>query len=201
MKRHSLRFLLLIATVASLSTLYSPVAFGQRHRAVVVRRPVVVRHPVVHTRLVVRNGHPIRRALPGTVVVRPAHRLVTVRAPLVFLPAVAWRSTVVVMPARERLVWQDSESIDRAEGWVDTNFGVDQSGNALFLDINGTSQLNFAEVTFANGNVQVVDFNEQTHGTGIYKLLDFADGRRVMTVRILARSESDETKLAVYLSK
>jgi len=56
-------------------------------------------------------------------------------------------------------------------------------------------------VTFANGNVQVVDFNEQTHRTGIYRLVDFADGRRVMTVRILAKSESDNTKLAVYLSK
>lgn len=49
--------------------------------------------------------------------------------------------------------------------------------------------------------VQVVDFNEQTHGSGIYKLLDFAGGRHVSTVRILAKSESDEAKLAVYLSK
>ena len=51
------------------------------------------------------------------------------------------------------------------------------------------------------GNVQVVDFNEQTHDSGVYKLLDFADGRHVSIVRILAKSESDETKLAVYLSK
>jgi hypothetical protein len=105
------------------------------------------------------------------------------------------------MPSSERLVWQDSERIDRDEGWVDTNFGVDESGDALFLDINGKAKLNFAEVTFANGNVQVVDFNELTHGTGTYRLLDFTDGRRVSTVRILAKSESDETRLAVYLSK
>lgn len=83
----------------------------------------------------------------------------------------------------------------------DSNFGIDESGNALFLDINGRAGLNFAEVTFANGNVQVVDFNEQTHSTGIYRLLDFANGRNVKTVRILAKSESDETKLTVYLSK
>ena len=105
------------------------------------------------------------------------------------------------MPAGDRLVWQDSESITSEEGWVDTNFGVDSEGNALFLDINGRAGLNFAEVTFANGNVQVVDFSDRTHGTGIYRLLDFADGRHVSTVRILAKSESDETKLAVYLSK
>jgi hypothetical protein len=98
-------------------------------------------------------------------------------------------------------VWQDTEEIDEDDGWVDANFGVDSEGNALFLNIGGRAKLNFAEVTFANGNVQVVDFNEQTHDSGIYKLLDFADGRRVNAVRILAKSEADETKLAVYLSK
>jgi hypothetical protein len=123
-----------------------------------------------------------------------------VNAPAVFLPAVAWTAAVVTLPASDRLVWQDSETIERDEGWVDSNFGVDRSGNALFLAITGRAQLNFAEVVFANGNIQVVDFNERTHGSGVYKFLDFADGRHVKTVRILAKSESEETKLAVYLS-
>ena len=175
-------------------------AAGQQRRVVVVRRPVAHR-AVVHTRLVVHRGYPIRRVLPATVVVRPARQVVAVRAPLVFLPALAWTRTVVAMPPSERLVWQDSEVIESDEGWVDTNFGIDSSGNALFLEIDGKAELNFAEVTFANGNVQVVDFNEETHGTGIYKLLDFAGGRHVSTVRLLAMSESDDTKLAVYLSK
>src|SRR6266850_2340956 len=185
-------FTLLLATVAPPESMA-----GQRRRVAVRRGPVVVHRPVARTTLVVRNGYPIRRVLPSAVVVRPAHRVVTVGAPLVFLPSLVWAPRVVVMPSSERLVWQDSERIDRDEGWVDTNFGVDESGNALFLDINGKAKLNFAEVTFANGNVQVVDFNDQTHGPGIYKLLDFADGRRVMTVRILAKSESEDTKLAV----
>jgi hypothetical protein len=174
---------------------------GQKRRVVVRPNRVVVRRPVTHTRLVVRRGYPITRVLPTSVVVRPARRVVTVGAPLVFLPRLVWTPRVVAIPAGDRLVWQDTESISDEEGWVDTNFGVDASGNALFLDINGRAGLNFAEVTFANGNVQVVDFNEQTHGTGVYKLLDFADGRHVKTVRMLAKSESDETKLAVYLSK
>jgi hypothetical protein len=105
------------------------------------------------------------------------------------------------VPPRERLVFEDSETITKDEGWADTNFGIDSPGNALFLDIHGRAKLNFAEVTFNNGNVQVVDFNEKTHGTGVYKLLDFADGRHVATVRILAKSESDDTKLSVYLTK
>ncbi|HXI94363.1 MAG TPA: hypothetical protein VNO24_30690 [Blastocatellia bacterium] len=195
MKRLILNFLSFAFVVTTL--LCSDASAGQRR--VVVRRPV--RHPVARTRLVIRTGHPIRRLLPSAVVVRPARRPVVLGSPLVFLPALAWAPAVVPMPARERLVWEDSEVIERDEGWVDTNFGIDGPGNALFLDIHGKAELNFAEVTFANGNVQVVDFNERSHESGIYKLLDFADGRHVKTVRILAKSESDETKLAVYLSK
>ncbi|MGH9883240.1 MAG: hypothetical protein ACRD6N_17530, partial [Pyrinomonadaceae bacterium] len=151
--------------------------------------------------LVVRTGHPLKRTLPATVVVRPARKTVVVGAPLVFLPAVAWTRTGTSLPSSERLVWQDSEELDRDEGWVDTNFGIDGAGNALFLQIAGDAELNFAEVAFANGNVQVLDFNEQTHGDGTYKLLDFADGRHVKTVRILARSKSEDAKLTVYLSR
>jgi len=112
-----------------------------------------------------------------------------------------WTAAVVSLPPRERLVWQDSEAITKDEGWADTNFGIDGTGDSLFLDINGKAKLNFAEVTFANGNVQVVDFNEKTHKTGVYKLMDFTGDRHVMTVRILSKSESDTTKLAVYLGK
>jgi hypothetical protein len=199
MKNRTLSFFILVVVLAG--TVPDAVSAGQRRRVVVRPHRVVVRRPVVNTRLVVRHGYPIRRALPSTVVVRPARRVVTVNAPLVFLPRVAWTPTAVALPPADQLVWQDSESVSREEGWVDTNFGVESEGKALFLDINGRAGLNFAEITFANGNVQVVDFNERTHGTGIYRLLDFADGRRVMTVRLLAKSESEETKLAVYLSR
>ena len=163
------------------------------------RRVVRVRHP--RAALVVHPGHPIRRALPVTVVMRPARKVVLVKAPLVFLPAVVWTAAVVTLPAREHLTWQDSETIESDDGWVDTNFGIDAKGNALYLELTGKADLSFAEVTFANGNVQVVEFNEKSHQTGVYKLLDFADGRQVMTVRLLAQSKSDETKFSVYLSK
>jgi len=187
-----LSFAIIIVMLLSLDA-----AAGQRRG--VAHHPVG--RPIVHTRLVIHPRHPIRRVLPAAVVVRPARRAVVVGAPLTFLPAVAWTPVVAPMPPRERLVWQDNEAISSEEGWVDTNFGIDDSGKALLLELNGKADLNFAEVTFANGNVQVVDFNEKTHDTGVYKLLDFADGRHVKTVRILAKSESDETKMSVYLSK
>lgn len=171
------------------------------HSTADAQRRVVVRRPLVRPRLVVRPAHPIRRALPAAVVVRHARRTVIVGHPLVFLPRLAWTPRVVTLPASDRLLWQDSEKIASDEGWVDSNFGVDSAGKALFLQIDGKAELNFAEVVFANGSVQVVDFDGRTHATGIYALLDFPDGRHVKTVRLLARSAAEETLLAVYLSK
>jgi hypothetical protein len=188
----------LISTAMAIAiglTAFAPATFSaQRKKVVVHKRP----H---RTTLVVRRNYPIRRRLPATVVVRPARRPVVVSAPLVYLPAVTWTSSVATLPARDRLVWEDSETIESEEGWVDANFGVDGAGDALLLEVKGTAELNFAEVAFGNGNVQVVDFNEKAHGTGLYKLLDFADGRQVKTVRIVALSNSEKTKLTVYLSK
>lgn len=164
------------------------------------RRPRVVRRGPVHrTTILVRPGHPIRRAFTRAVVVRTARTAVVVRAPLVFRPAILWAPVVAVLPARDRLVWEDTETIEKDEEWVDANFGVDHRGTALFLDVDGKATLSFAEVTFENGDVQVVDFDDQTRDKGLYSLLDFRDGRRVMTVRVLARSETPETTLKVYL--
>ena len=164
---------------------------AQRRRVAVRRAP--------HTRLVVGVGHPIHRRLPANVTVHPAHNVVVVGAPLVFLPALVWTAPVIGLPAREKLRWQDSEVITRDEGWVDANFGIDGTGDALFLQVRGSASFNFAEVTFANGHVQVVDFTERTHGSGIYKLVDFSSARHVMTARILASSKSEDTKLTLYL--
>ena len=163
------------------------------------RRVVIRRTPVRRTTIVVRPAHPIRRVLPRTVVVRPARTAVVVGVPLVFLSAVVWRPAVVVLPPRDRLLWEESEALAKEDEWVDCNFGVDRRGGALYLEIEGTAQLNFAEVTFENGNVQVVDFEDHEHKTGVYELLNFADGRVVKTVRVLAKSNSDEATLTVYL--
>lgn len=62
-------------------------------------------------------------------------------------------------------------------------------------------QLNFAEVAFANGHVQVVDFQDRPRGAGLYQLLDFADGRHVKTVRIVARSRPPQTTIKIYMRK
>src|SRR5256714_15267102 len=88
-------------------------SMAQRRRAVVVRparHPIAARHA-----LIVRTGHPIRRLLPREVVVRAARRAVLVRAPLRYLPGLTWRAVLVSLPPRERIVWQDTETITRDE--------------------------------------------------------------------------------------
>ncbi|MBM3812660.1 MAG: hypothetical protein FJW20_13615 [Acidimicrobiia bacterium] len=169
-------------------------AVGQRRRR-------VRRAPVRRTRVVVHPRHPIVRAHRRTVVVRPARRAVVVTAPLVFLPAITVAAVAATLPARERLVWQDTEEIDREEEWVESNFGIDERGDALYLQVDGKARLDFADVTFENGNVQVVDFNEKEFGNGIYKIHDFRDGRHVKTVRLVAKAETEEATLRMFLSK
>ena len=183
-----------VFAVALAALLIPDLALAQRRRA-----RVVVRTP--RTRVVVHRGHPIVRAAALNVIVHPARRVVAVGAPLRFLPVVTFAAVTVPLPARERLVWQDTERIDKDEDWVESNFGVDDRGDALFLQVDGRVELNFADVTFENGDVQVVDFNERPHGSGVYKLYDFPGVRTVKTVRLVARARSDEATLRLYLNR
>jgi hypothetical protein len=184
-------------TLGLISGVFAPENLeAQRRRTVVVRRG-----PAVRTKVVVRPGHPIARTLNRTVVIHPARTVVAVHAPLVYLPLVTFAAVAVTLPPRDRMAWQDTEIIREDEGWADCEFGIGHRGDALLLDIDGRAQLDFAEVAFENGNVQVVDFNERQQERGLVRLIDFADGRRVMTVRLVARSKSDETKFTLYLRK
>jgi len=164
---------------------------------------VTVRHrggPRQRTTVVVRTGHPIRRPMHTVVVHRPG---VTVRvAPRVFLPVVVWRPVVVVRPAPDRIVWQDTEDFDQEDDWSEVSFESDQRGERLYLDVvSGKVQFDFAEVVFENGDCQVVDFNEKTHGQGVYLLLDFKEGRKIDHVRLIGRARSQEAQVALLMAK
>ena len=163
------------------------IAEARRVRRVVVRGPRV--------RVTVRPGFPIRRTLP-TVVVRPG---VTIRvAPRVYLAPVVFTAAVVAsLPASD---WRLSEDLDREDGWTDFTMDVDRRGNRLYLQIDeGAAQISFAEVVFENGETQVVDFNDRAHARGVYTLLDFANGRKVDHVRIVAKAAGDDTQITLHL--
>ena len=158
----------------------------------------IVAHAAVRVNLHLGARHPIRR--PGkTVVVRAAPRVV-VRPNVTYMKPVTWKKTTVVMPARERLVWRETETIRRNEQWVDSKLSVNARGASLLLRIKGRAQLDFAEVHFDNGEVQVVDLHEKLLDDGVYPLLDFKNGRKVDFVRVVARSRTPQTRLTVCMA-
>jgi hypothetical protein len=136
------------------------------------------------------------------VIVRPGRPSAAhIRRPVIYAPPVVWTRSVITLPRRDRLGWEDSETIARREDWVDTTLNVNNRGIALYLNVDGRAHLDFAEVMFENGRVQVVDFREGRVESGTFLLLDFADGRNVDSVRLIARSQTPTAKLTVYLAK
>lgn len=165
------------------------------------RRVVVRRGPHHRTVVVVHRGWPLRRPLRA-VVIHPV-RVTYGVAPAVFLPMVVWTGVVVATaPARDILVWEDSETINADEGWAEFTLNCDARGTKLWLEVAaGKAQFDWAEVTFENGEARVVDMKEWTRGPGLYPLLDFADGRNVDHVRVVARAKSDEARVVLELEK
>ena len=146
----------------------------------------------------VRPGFPIRRTLP-TVVVRPGPVVrVTPRA---YLPAVVFGAVVVAsLPPANARVWASSEVLEDEDGWTDFTMNVDRRGTALLLEVErGTAQVSFAEVVFENGDAQVVDFNDRVHASGVYSLIDIPNGRKVDHVRVVAKSDTKESVVRLYL--
>jgi hypothetical protein len=152
----------------------------------------------VRVRVNLGVGHPLRRPARTVVVHRPAP---VFRTRIVYAAPVVWTRAVVALPPRDRMVWEDSETFRRREDWVDTHYTVNNRGEALYFRVAGRVQVDFAEVTFRNGQTQVVDFNESPLEDGTYPLLDFADGREVEFVRMVARSRAPQSTISVLMRK
>jgi len=164
-------------------------------------RRVVVRRGPRRTVVTVHRGWPLRRPMRTVVVRRPT---VVVRvAPAHYLAPVVFGGTVVITrPASDMLVWQDSETIDKDDDWSEITLDANARGTKLWLAVDsGKAQFDWAEVVFENGDARVVDFNERAYGEGLYPLLDFADGRRVDHVRLVARAKSPEAKVSLMMEK
>jgi len=175
---------------------FEPAFAGPRKRA--ARR--VVRHRTV---VVVHRGWPLRRPL-RQVWVRPARVPVRV-APALYLAPVFFTGVVVAAasaPAREILVWEDGETLEKDDDWAEFTLSCDSRGTKLWLEIvNGKIQADWAEIVAENGDTWVVDFKEKTHGPGLYPLLDFPDGRKIDHVRMVAKSKSDEARVVLKMQR
>ena len=105
-------------------------------------------------------------------------------------------------PTRDMVVWEDGETLSKSEDWTEFTLGCGSNGRQLWLQIqSGRAQFDWAEIVFDNGDAQVVDFAEKTHGPGMYCLFDAVRGRKVDHVRVLARARSDEAKVMLQMQK
>lgn len=164
-------------------------------------RRVAVRRGPHRTVVTVHRGWPLHRPMRSVVVHRP--NVVVRVAPVHYLAPVVFGGTVVITrPASSMMVWQDAETIDRADDWTELTLDADARGTKLWLSVDsGKMQFDWAEVVFENGDARVVDFNERAYGQGLYPLLDFADGRKVDHVRLVARAKSPEAKVSLMMEK
>lgn len=180
-----------------------------RDRVIAPRGPAaVLRAPVV-----IHPKSTLRRP-PRPVIVRPPRVVPRIRiAPRLFLPPIVFGGVVVGVRrdgryrgdqgfSREGLVWQESETIYRDDDWTEFTLDCNARGAKLWFEVDrGRVQVDWAEVVFENGEVQVVEFPERAMGPGLYSLLDFRDGRRVDSVRMVAKTTSREAKLTLWLER
>jgi len=185
------RFLpvVLLLALFGLQSVSAPPAEAQRRRP--PRRTVVVVH----------KGFPLRRPL-RPVIVRPVRRPYRV-APRVFLPLVTWGGIVAAtLPGSNLVVWEDGETLTQDEEWTEFGLNCENTGTKLWLQIvSGKARFDWAEVVFGNGEVQVLEMQEFLREPGYYLLLDFADGREIDHVRMVAKAETSEARVVLKIQK
>jgi hypothetical protein len=188
------RFVIVFLVVAliGLQALAATASSGMDRR--VVRRRTVV---------VVHRGFPVVRPLRH-VIVHPIIRPYRI-APRIFLPLAFWTGVAVTsaaVPAPHFMVWEDGESLLAQEGWTEFTLNCENTGTKLWLEIvKGRVRLDWAEVVFGNGEAQVMDMKEYIRDPGTYLLLDFANGREVDHVRMVAQAETPEARLVLKIQK
>jgi hypothetical protein len=189
-----MRRLIPMLFVLSLGVLLAGPAFARR---------VVVVHKGPHrTTVVVHRGWPLARPA-RVVVVQP--NVVAVRVqPRLYLRPVMWTTASVAVvashPSADALAWRDGALLTQRDDWTEFTLNCGRRGTQLWYEVtSGKVQADWAEVVFANGQTQVVDFAEHTQDPGLYPLLDFKDGRIVDHVRMVARAKTDDARVVLRL--
>jgi len=103
---------------------------------------------------------------------------------------------------RDHLTWADSETLYREEEWVEFTLDCKARGERLWFEVrDGRARLDWAEVVFEDGEVQVIDFSERSIGPGVYPLLEFRNYRRVDHVRMVAAATTREVQLILRMER
>jgi hypothetical protein len=120
-----------------------------------------------------------------------------------FLPLFTWVGVMsTVAPARDLYVWEDGETLLGENDWTEFTLNCENRGAKLWLEVaSGKAQFDWAEVVFENGETQVVEMQNFIRDPGHYPLLDFANGRMVDHVRLVARAETPEARVILRMQK
>jgi hypothetical protein len=115
----------------------------------------------------------------------------------------AWGGIVAsTLPGRDLMVWEDGENLAQDEEWTEFTLNCENTGTKLWLEIvAGKVRFDWAEVVFGNGEAQVVEMQEFVRDPGYYLLLDFAAGREIDHVRMVAKAESPEARVVLKMQK
>lgn len=149
--------------------------------------------------VVVHEHFPIHRTLP-LVVVRPPRVAIRV-APRIYLAPIVIRPVVVVAPAPRLVVWHQVEQFEPADEWTDVSFAVGGSGSHLYFEVGGApARVSFAEVVYADGETQVVDFDDQPYSPGYYSVVTLEQPRPVDHVRVVAFADGAAASLSFHLA-
>lgn len=159
------------------------------------------RKPPRRTVVVVHRGFPLKRAMRNAVV-RPLRRPFRV-LPARYLAAVMWMGVIVsALPARDLLIWEDGDTLNRDEDWTEIGLNCENSGTRLWLEVaSGKVRFDWAEVVFGNGDAQVVDMQEWERDRGLYELMNWPGVRNVDHVRLIARAATPEARIVLRLEK
>lgn len=155
-------------------------------------------------------GWPLKRPPRETILRRRRERDRV--PPLIFLPPVLFGGILIDdrrdrrdprhRYERDRLTWSDSETLYRDDEWVEFVLDCNARGEKLWIEVrDGRARIDWAEVVFADGEAQVVDFKERSLGPGLYRLLEFRDDRRVDHVRMVAQAATREVRLILRMER
>lgn len=98
-----------------------------------------------------------------------------------------------------RTAWHHGRTLRKGTDWVESTFRVNEKGDRLILAIQGSVELQSAQVQFDNGQVQSIQVQGQPYTTGEYLLLDFGDMRIVQSVQVVGRTDSRKSAFSVAL--
>lgn len=101
-----------------------------------------------------------------------------------------------------RTVWHRGETLRKEDDWVESTFAAnDKEGLRLILAVQGSVELQSAQVQFTDGQTQSIQIRRQPYTSGEYLLLSFDDSRAIQSVKVVGRTSLSKSAYSVQLRK